>query len=229
MELPNQVGNVRREYRSYREALQREERAIYNSYVGALAITILVNEKKNSYIVILPETHAHVHMPEGDKDNCRIWAATRSVASAVLDIPGVCIAVEMPENVRGVLVSDVGLKDDTIARLNNGEDLFNLCPDAQASISHQIYAIQKNQPDQAARRLLGEIKGGIGGAKKRGRGDPSMARMINENMASYLNKNTKENQAIVFPVGADHQDTRYSVTTVADVLNQQYYDWEFDF
>ena len=160
---------------------------------------VFYNDLTHAVIIILPEMH--------DSDSQVVQKLAEDVASRVMAIPKVKIAVEYPVLYNASLISDVGFSHP-IASKERNRDLFAFSPDSKGSISHHIY--QK----QVIRR--------VGPTSSRYAAEsmpPSTPRynnpVINRTMANKVMVNTRGNDDIsVFPVGTDHVNDEYDDMTL---------------
>jgi hypothetical protein len=161
---------------------------------------VQVYVKGGATIILLPEAH--------DSENGDIHKAAAEVATAVLKVPNVRVAVEMPIKIKGnFLIADVGWQKTPGAGVG-GTELFDLEHTARGSIAHNIAFMDAKKSRSV--RCNGEANP---------RAKPQTSMKIQESMRDNLVANASTaGQILVYPVGMNHMTTDMYAKSLGTVL-----------
>lgn len=202
-ELPTGVGLVIDAYDEYKKVVDQDVLSQVTPDARLPEAQVYVNTLTRGLIVILPERH--------DSKDEAVQSHALSVASKILEIPNVKIAVEEPTTINcGAIVSDVGIAK--LQEKSANQPLLEFSPDSAGSISHRIFTLQVEKMRVGTSRFAAELM-------PRQRDNLSKAD-VNRVMAVLLSFNTsKANDITVYPVGPDHLLIRYDLLTLGKILN----------
>jgi hypothetical protein len=162
---------------------------------------VYVELKLGGTIILLPEAH--------DSTNRELQKAAAGVAAAVLKIPKVRVAVEMPHKIKGnYLISDVGWTHTPDASVA-GTGLFDHETTARGSIAHNIAFMDAKKPGSSV-RCPGEDNP---------RATPGNSMAIQRSMVNHLLANASaQGQICVYPVGMNHMTTAMYSQSLGQLL-----------
>ncbi|WP_444897343.1 hypothetical protein [Microbulbifer sp. SSSA005] len=198
-ELPKakEISLVLKAFESYSRAVNKDSLSTATRDAQIPDAQVFVKEQTGGVIIILPERHS--------SEDEEVQSGAASIAKYVMAIPKVKIAVEEPVRYNGTLISNVGW-GTSIQSKPQSQSIFDFLPDAQGSISHQLYNRQVGMMIISSTRYPAEDMP----ANPNRYNNPQ----INATMVKNLRENTKAGDISVFPVGPDHLKRTYDPNTL---------------
>jgi hypothetical protein len=194
----NVIMPVLRAYQAYRTEVNQDGLSQAMEEAKLPDAQVFYNKLTKAVIIVLAERH--------DSDIAAVREGAEDVATHVMAIPNVKIAVEEPIWYDNKLISNVGFGHDVTTKPVE-RALFEFSPDSAGSISHQIYLKQVIEGAPFTTRYA---------AEKMPRESRYNNPNINKTMAQKLYANTgRMGEISVFPVGPDHvHNTDYDPMTL---------------
>ena len=195
------IDDLVKAFTSYRTAVNNDE--LSTATDDAKIPQMEVYTKGGAMIVLLPERHSST--------DDAVKGAASTVATKVMAIKKVKVAIEEPISMHGKVLSNVGWGDKPISGWKSSDRLFTYDARMEGSISHQLFTKQVENMVIGSTRFAAETS------------DPRLNRytqqlQVNQDMATNLNANTSGADLTVYPVGPDHMKTIYHQQTVGALL-----------